>query len=103
MISITNGERTFRVTKGAFTDIFNRYGFSVFNEKSPVVHVTVDEEEYETDIVDPIIEKPIAQWTNKEVTQFAEEHHIDLSEAKNIAEKRILIRDAIEGLSFEDE
>ena len=109
MVKITNGVKTFEVTKGAFRDVFSKQNYiEVKNVSDDKVPTTDGEEEvFEEDSETPeasgeevdedkafaleIAERPIAQWSKKDVLRFAKIKGIDLSgvSSTNEAKERV--------------
>ena len=98
MVKITNGLQTFEVTEGAFDSIYKPMGFTKVNEgevKEAIAEEPVKEPEKSEDeiFVEEILEKPIAQWSGKEVKKFAEIKGIDISGTKNANEAKDIIKE----------
>ena len=93
MVRITNGVDVFEVTHGAYENNFKKLGYSIMKEgkKKEVVEEEVDARTDDEKFVDGIVEKPISQWTSKEIKKFAEIKGIDISETKNADEAREVI------------
>lgn len=94
MVNITNGKETFKVTTGAYRDVYSKQGWMVVDDKKvandekarPETEMTDDE------FVEKLEEKPIAQWNKTEVKKYSQFYGIDISKTKNIEEARTIIR-----------
>lgn len=104
MVKCTNGDIVILVTEGAYDSYFKDQGFIVIEENNAVENtptlVAPDEEENEqndgmTDYMNELKEKPISQWTKKEVRDFASFNNINISETKNVGQAKEIIRDFI--------
>lgn len=116
MVKITNGKQVFTVTAGAYNNIYKAQGFTKVDDdqnvkpkKQPVkkeepkkeepAEVPFEEpEEVETEEVAndkfaELLEKPISQWSNNELKDFAAENDIDLSGTKNAKEAKSIIKE----------
>ena len=74
MITITNGARTTVVTKGAYKELYEGMGWTPVTSKDPVVDIETPEVE---------VEIPLSEMKVSELKDFAEDHGIDISGAKN--------------------
>lgn len=104
MVKCTNGDIVILVTEGAYDSYFKDQGFTVIKENSVVEDaqtlVAPNEEENEQndgmiDYMNELKEKPISQWTKKEVRDFASFNNINISETKNVGQAKEIIRDFI--------
>lgn len=92
MVTITNGDKTFRVTAGAVKP-YEDMGFRVVrdtpledNEDSGMG--SSSDEGY----IEELLEKPLSQWTNEEVKYFVKVKEIDTSGAQKISQVRGIIK-----------
>ena len=103
MVKCTNGNIVISVTEGAYDSYFKDQGFTVIKENSVVedaqTFVAPDEKNEQNDgmidYMNELKEKPISQWTKKEVRDFASFNGIDISETKNVGQAKEIIRDFI--------
>lgn len=104
MVKCTNGNIVILVTEGAYDSYFKDQGFIVIEENNAVENtpmlVAPNEEENEQndgmiDYMNELKEKPISQWTKKEVRDFASFNNINISETKNVGQAKEIIRDFI--------
>ena len=117
MVTISNGEATFRVTAGA-VEIYKSMGFHVVDDKEndqikSVEHKEekaaedvagepetdgsdVEDEGVEDDAeeayVTELLEKPLSQWSNEEVKEFVRIKGIDTSGAKKFSQVKDIIK-----------
>lgn len=92
MVKITNGVNVFEVTRGAFEGIYSKQGYTLFKDE-PIVEQPKGQEKSEDELfLEAIVEKPVSQWTKAEVKRFAGLKEIDISETKNPAEAKDLIK-----------
>lgn len=92
MIKITNGATIIEVTRGAYDSIYKLQGFRPFKVKEEKVE-TKPAIEKKHDEFEELLEKPIGQWTKKEVKDFATAKGIDLTDTKNVNEAKELIKE----------
>lgn len=103
MINCTNGNIIISVTEGAYDSYFKDQGFTIIKENNvvedvPMLVVPDEEDEQNDGMIDHmngLKEKPISQWTKKEVRDFASFNNIDISETKNVGQAKEIIRDFI--------
>lgn len=95
MVNITNGKETFKVTAGAYRDVYSKQGWTVVGDTKVVNDEKARPETEMTDdeFVEKLEEKPLAQWNKEEVKKYSEFYGIDISKTKNIEEARALIRE----------
>lgn len=99
MVKITNGTNVFEVTRGAFDGIYSRQGYVLVDEKKPSVSDVEGQNPEKTEdeqFLEEIVQKPISQWSNKEVKRFAVLKEIDISGTKNAAEAKEIISKFLE-------
>ena len=116
MVTISNGETTFRVTAGD-VEVYKSMGFHVVDDKEndqikPVKHEEekvaedvagepevddsdAEDEDVEDDTeeayVTELLEKPLSQWSNEEVKEFVRIKGIDTSGAKKLSQVKDII------------
>lgn len=116
MVKITNGSRTTVVSKGAFKNYYEPYGWSIVDSEEEIVvsddllandEKTAEEaneslseapeevfnegEKEESPEDESDIEIPISEMTVAELREYAEKHDIDVSLAKNKKEMLAVI------------
>lgn len=70
MVTITNGVDVIAVTNGAYENIYKRQGFRLYNPAAEPV--AIEEPAEEGDVLIDLTEKPVSQWSNKEMALFVE-------------------------------
>lgn len=122
MVTITNGERTFRVTAGAVKpyesmgyhvvsdeeleemklaaeehyDDVGEYESSVKENVSKPESATNNEEDTDAAFIEELLEKPLSQWNNDEVKEFVKIKGIDTSGAQKVSQVRGIIKTYLE-------
>lgn len=111
MITITNGINTLHVTEGAFKALFEPEGWrkgkaekkaaeeektAESNDLPPLKPEDLVNEEEDDEEEDEEVETPISEMTINELKAYAEEHDIDISEARNKNQLRHIIEEAME-------
>ena len=97
MVLITNGINRFWVTKGAFSGVYSKQGYTIENDKKVVAAVQMPSpKSLDEKFLEEVEEKPLSQWSKDEVKKFAALKDIDLSGTKNINEAKALIKDFME-------
>jgi len=107
-MKITNGKDVFQVTRGAYENIYKKQGFVPFGETlDEVQHESEESVDKQTDdekFLADITEKPISQWSQRELRQYAQLKGIDAKpkELRTVVQKKLentndgLIEDEIE-------
>ena len=111
MILITNGKEIAEVTRGAYDTIFKHLGYSVMGseeikearkqEKVDIENaddfekqMQGEEPENETEHEASIEEKPVSEWSAKELKEFAKEKGVDIK-GKKADELRGVVADIL--------
>lgn len=119
MVKITNGQRTFEVSAGAYESVYKGLGFHK-------VGVIVDEPEYKEEKIPPrqqetgseeheeeetedngddngdgldieaLLEKPLSQWTPDELKEFVRIKEIDTTGATKVSQVRGIVKKYLE-------
>lgn len=94
MVTITNGRHTTQVTKSVYKNVFKKIGYVIVEEeeKSADEHVGSVEERIDDVEVDKI---PVSEMNKEQLVEYARNHNIDTSSAKNVREARQMIQKAI--------
>lgn len=122
MVTITNGEKTFRITNGAVKP-YEGMGFHVVSdeeleemkqmeqemlddsegdfksdfEKEKSIKVGGDKTISKEDMfIEELLEKPLSQWSNEEVKEFVRIKGIDTSGAQKVSQVRGIIKAYLE-------
>ena len=99
MVNVTNGIETFAIPEGA-VKVYKNMGFkpigvkSTFKaEQTPIDKLT---EETEAGAFEDLLSKPISQWNQNEVKEFAAAKGYDVSGAKSLKQAKAIIKEALE-------
>lgn len=107
MVRMSNGIEIIEIPEGA-VKIYKNMGFEVVDGDSSVaVEEAVEEEpvyeepgtpseESGSDEFSDLLSKPISQWNQEEVKEFAAARGIDVSSAKSLKQAKLIIKDAID-------
>ena len=98
MVIARKGRRTIKVSKHAYETLFKDKGYILNNEPEEVEEVpeyTEDEETEEVEEVEEVETIPISDMNKEQLAEYAKEHNIDTSSAKNVREARQIIQKAI--------
>lgn len=98
MVTARRGQHTVRVSKHSYETLFRNKGYKIVgnekgvvtpdvNEEQVVDYVESDEQEVET--------VPISEMNKEQLAEYAKEHNIDTSSARNVREARQVIQKAI--------
>ena len=98
MVTARRGQHTVRVSKHSYETLFRNKGYKIVgnekdvvtpdvNEEQVVDYVESDEQEVET--------VPISEMNKEQLAEYAKEHGIDTSSARNVREARQIIQKAI--------
>lgn len=108
MVKITNGRKTIIVTTGVYKEMYAPQGYKIvdegkettFTEEIPNIEEKIAEN-VENEPSDDIVKdsgadleeimKPFSEMNVNELKQFAQEHEIDVSSAKNKQDMRAII------------
>lgn len=95
MVTITNGRHTTQVTKSVYKNVFKKIGYVIVEEaeKSADEHVGSVEERIDDDV--EVDEIPVSEMNKEQLVEYARNHNIDTSSAKNVREARQMIQKAI--------
>lgn len=99
MVKVTNGIETFTIPEGAMA-VYKNMGFrkvgenKITNKEKPVK--AEKPKENNKSILEEIEEKPISQWNQEEVKEFAAAKGYDVSEAKSLKQAKAIIKKALE-------
>lgn len=117
MVKITNGQRTFEVSNGAYESVYKDLGFhkvGVEAEEPEVKEETTvpsqetedteppeDEGEGESEDedgldIEALLEKPLSQWTPDELKEFVRVKEIDITGATKVSQVRGIVKKYLE-------
>lgn len=109
MVELTNGVETFTVPEGA-VGVYKNMGFRPVSGTPDLKHVDdyTDNGEFEGEpadstgdnYFDELLSKPISQWNQDEIKEFAAAKGYDVSEAKSLKQARQIIKSALDAESM---
>lgn len=98
MVTARRGQHTVRVSKHSYETLFRNKGYRIVEDKKDVVTPDVDEEQV-VDCVESDEQEvetvPISEMNKEQLAEYAKEHNIDTSSARNVREARQIIQKAI--------
>lgn len=100
MVKVTNGVETFTIPEGA-TKVYEKMGFkpinSMHSRKSATKHVDKEtNDNIGDDVFADLLQKPISQWNQDEVKEFAAAKGYDVSGAKSLKQAKAIIKEALD-------
>lgn len=98
MVIAVRGKNAVKVSRKAYETMFKKRGFRILNEKPEQDRLNVDfeEESEEHEQEEQEIETiPISEMNKEQLAEYAKEHNIDTSSARNVREARQIIQKAI--------
>ena len=98
MVTARRGQHTVRVSKHSYETLFRNKGYKIVEGEKGAVIPDIDEEQ----IVDYVESEeqevetvPISEMNKEQLAEYAKEHNIDTSSARNVREARQIIQKAI--------
>ncbi len=98
MVIAVRGKNAVKVSRKAYETMFKKRGFKILNEeqKQDRLNVDFEEESEEHEQEEQEIETiPISEMNKEQLAEYAKEHNIDTSSARNVREARQIIQKAI--------
>ena len=98
MVTARRGQHTVRVSKNSYETLFRNKGYRIVGEKKDVVTPDADEKQvagYEESEEQEVETVPISEMNKEQLAEYAKEHNIDTSGARNVREARQIIQKAI--------
>ena len=99
MVTARRGQHTVKVSKHSYETLFRNKGYRIVEDEKDVVTSSdmdagqiVDYEESEEQEVETV---PISEMNKEQLAEYAKEHNIDTSSARNVREARQIIQKAI--------
>lgn len=93
MVTARREKHTIKVSKHSYETLFRNKGYRIVeDEKDMDVEQTVDYGEPEEQEVETV---PISEMNKEQLAEYAKEHNIDTSGARNVREARQIIQKAI--------
>ena len=98
MVTAKRGQHTVRVSKHSYETLFRNKGYKIVGNEKDVVTPDVNEEQivdYEESEEQEVETVPISEMNKEQLAEYAKEHNIDTSSARNVREARQVIQKAI--------
>ena len=98
MVIAVRGKNVVKVSRKAYETMFKKRGYRILDEKPEQdrLNVDFDEESEEQEEHEQEIETiPISEMNKEQLAEYAKEHSIDTSSARNVREARQIIQKAI--------
>lgn len=93
MVTARRGQHTVKVSKRSYETLFRNKGYRIVeDEKDMNAEQIVDYGEPEEQEVETV---PISEMNKEQLAEYAKEHNIDTSGARNVREARQIIQKAI--------
>ena len=103
MITARKGDNIIKVSKHSFETMFKDKGYVVVSdEATEKVEAVVEESIVEEEVVrNETEETPISEMNKEQLMEYAKEHGIDTSKARNVREARQIIQKVIREKNME--
>lgn len=103
MITARKGDNIIKVSKHSFETMFKDKGYVVVSdEATEKVETVVEESIVEEEVVKTETEEtPISEMNKEQLMEYAKEHGIDTSKARNVREARQIIQKVIREKNME--
>lgn len=99
MVVAQRGKRFIKVSRHAYETLFKNKGYRIVQDDEPEKVMTETEEfveeEQEEEKEKEIDSIPISEMNKEQLAEYAKEHNIDTSAARNVREARQIIQKAI--------
>lgn len=98
MVTARRGQHTVRVSKHSYETLFRNKGYKIVGNEKDVVIPDADEEQvvdYVESEEQEVETVPISEMNKEQLAEYAKEHNIDTSSARNVREARQIIQKAI--------
>ena len=98
MVTARRGQHTVRVSKHSYETLFRNKGYRIVGDEKDVVTQDVDAGQvvdYEESDEQEVETVPISEMSKEQLAEYAKEHNIDTSSARNVREARQVIQKAI--------
>ena len=98
MVIAVRGKNSVKVSRKAYETMFKKRGFKILDEKPECDRLNVDfeeesegqgQKEHEIETI------PISEMNKEQLAEYAKEHNIDTSGARNVREARQIVQKAI--------
>lgn len=98
MVTARRGQHTVKVSKHSYETLFRNKGYRIVEDEKGEVIPDTDEEQivdYEESDKQEVETVPISEMNKEQLAEYAKEHNIDTSGARNVREARQIIQKAI--------
>ena len=98
MVTARRGQHTVKVSKHSYETLFRNKGYRIIEDEKDVVTPDTDAEQvvdYEESEEQEVETVPISEMNKEQLAEYAKEHNIDTSGARNVREARQIIQKAI--------
>ena len=98
MVTARRGQHTVKVSKHSYETLFRNKGYRIVEDEKGAVISDTDEEQivdYEESEEQEVETVPISEMNKEQLAEYAKEHNIDTSSARNVREARQIIQKAI--------
>lgn len=98
MVTARRGQHTVRVSKHSYETLFRNKGYRIVDDEKDVMNPDVNEEQvvdYVESDKQEVETVPISEMNKEQLAEYAKEHNIDTSSARNVREARQIIQKAI--------
>ena len=98
MVTARRGQHTVKVSKHSYETLFRNKGYRIIEDEKDVVTPDTDAEQvvdYEESEEQEVETVPISEMNKEQLAEYAKEHNIDTSGARNVREARQISQKAI--------
>lgn len=100
MVTARRGQHEVRVSKNSYETLFRKKGYRIVHDDDEPKKVMTETEEHVEEWQEEGKEKeietiPISEMNKEQLAEYAKEHNIDTSGARNVREARQIIQKAI--------
>lgn len=102
MVTARKGDSIIKVSKRSFETMFKDKGYVIVLDEATEKVETVAEPSIDENVVETETEEtPISEMNKEQLMEYAKEHGIDTSRARNVREARQIIQKAIREKNME--
>ena len=98
MVTARRGQHIVRVSKHSYETLFRNKGYRIVEDEKGIGIPDADEKQvagYEESEEQEVETVPISEMNKEQLAEYAKEHNIDTSGARNVREARQIIQKAI--------
>lgn len=98
MVTARRGQHTVKVSKHSYETLFRNKGYRIVEDEKDMVILDTDTEnsvDYGESEEQEVETVPISEMNKEQLAEYAKEHNIDTSGARNVREARQIIQKAI--------